>query len=208
MPMEMQAKLLRVLESGEVVRVGSNEPRHVDVRLISATNHDLRELIKQGKFREDLYFRIRGVEVNLPSLRQRREDLPALVRHFIRRFAEQMNRSVHDIDENAMLAVMQYDWPGNVRQLINAVQQMVAVAGGDVITIHDVPFELRSGTGGAEAPTAEDMGSMAGMSLDQIEKQAIRNTLRLTAGNREAAAKLLGIGERTLYRKLKEYGLK
>lgn len=206
MPMEMQAKLLRVLESGEVVRVGSNEPRHVDVRLISATNHDLRELIKQGRFREDLYFRIRGVEINLPPLRARREDIPLLTRNFIGRFARQMNRDVHGISEPAQLALMQFDWPGNVRQLLNVVQNMVAVAQGETLEAADVPPEVRQASGGADLP--EDLGSMAGMSLDQIEKQAIRNTLRLTAGNREAAAKMLGIGERTLYRKLKEYGLK
>ncbi|MEX0742471.1 MAG: sigma-54 dependent transcriptional regulator, partial [Phycisphaeraceae bacterium] len=122
MPLDMQAKLLRVLESGEVVRVGDNEPRHVDVRLISATNHDLQELIREGRFREDLYFRIRGVEVHLPPLRERREDIPQLTRHFIYRFAKQTHREVSDIDEGAQLALMQYEWPGNVRQLINVVQ--------------------------------------------------------------------------------------
>lgn len=211
MPIEMQAKLLRVLESGEVVRVGSNEPRHVNVRLVSATNHDLQKLIREGRFREDLYFRIRGVEVHLPALRQRREDIPLLVRHFMQRFSRAMGKEVSRIDDDAQVALMQYDWPGNVRQLLNVVQSMVVVAEGPTLELRHVPIEVRSGTAHVEGPVAEnhdDIGSLAGLSLEQIEKQAIRNTLRLCAGNREQAAKLLGVGERTLYRKLKEYGLK
>ncbi|QNN21258.1 sigma-54-dependent Fis family transcriptional regulator [Planctomycetales bacterium ZRK34] len=204
MPVDMQAKLLRVLESGEVVRVGDNEPRHVNVRLISATNHDLQKLIKDGKFREDLFFRIRGAHIQLPSLRQRREDIPLLVRHFVTRFANAMNKTVIGIAEPAQLALMQYHWPGNVRELLNVVQNMVVVAGGEQLELADVPAEIRA-AGEAEG---EDLGSLAGLSLEQIEKQAIRNTLRMTGGNREQAAKLLNIGERTLYRKLKEYGLK
>ena len=205
MPMEMQAKLLRVLESGEVVRVGSNEPRHVDVRFLSATNHDLRKLISEGKFREDLYFRIRGVEINLPSLRMRREDIPLLTRHFIQRYASQLKKDVTGIDDQAQMLLMQYDWPGNVRQLLNVVQGMVVVADGPAIGVQHIPAEVREA---ARTEAAEDLGSLAGMSLGQIEKHAIRNTLRLCQGNREQAAKMLGIGERTLYRKLKEYGLK
>lgn len=204
MPVDMQAKLLRVLESGEVVRVGDNEPRHVNVRLISATNHDLQKLIKDGKFREDLFFRIRGAHIQLPSLRQRREDIPLLVRHFVTRFASSLNKIVTGIAEPAQLALMQYHWPGNVRELLNVVQNMVVVAGGEQLELADVPAEIRA-AGEAEG---EDLGSLAGLSLEQIEKQAIRNTLRMTGGNREQAAKLLNIGERTLYRKLKEYGLK
>ncbi len=206
MPMEMQAKLLRVLESGEIVRVGANEARHVDVRLISATNHDLQKLIGEGRFREDLYFRIRGVEIHLPALRQRREDIAMLCRHFIDRFSAQMGKTIEGIDEAAQTALMQFDWPGNVRQLLNVIQSMVVVADGPMLQLEHVPAEIRlASSAGAER---EDMGSLAGLSLGQIEKQAIRNTLRLTGGNREQAAKMLGIGERTLYRKLKEYGLK
>ena len=206
-PMEMQAKLLRVLESGEVVRVGSNDPRHVDVRLISATNHDLTELIKESRFREDLLYRIRGAEVHLPPLRERREDIPLLARHFVQQFAEQMEKTIHDIDEQAQTALMQYEWPGNVRQLLNVMQNMVAICDGDIIEARHVPPELRQAAG-VEGGEHDGLGTMAGMSLEQIEKQAIRNTLRLTEGNREKAASMLGIGERTLYRKLKEYGLK
>ena len=213
MPLPMQAKLLRVLESGEVVRLGSNETRHVDVRLISATNRDLPQLVKEGKFREDLFFRIKVVQVQLPPLRERREDIPLLVRHYARVFAEEMDRPAPSIAEEAMMALMQYRWPGNVRQLINTVRTIIVIMEGERIELRHLPPEIREGLGGEGGSTGGAVtrsGSIfeSGMSLDQIEKQAIRNALRIHAGNREAAAKMLGIGERTLYRKLKEYGLK
>lgn len=205
MPIAMQAKLLRALESGEIVRVGSNEPRHVDVRLLSATNHDLESLIDEGKFRRDLFFRIKGAHVHLPSLRDRREDIPLLVRHFSSRYANELDKPFHGLSDEAMTALVQNDWPGNVRQLINAVRNIVLVAEGPMIELSDLPAEIRSGGSG---DTAQGMDALTGLSLDQIEKHAIRNALRACGGNREQAAAMLGIGERTLYRKLKEFGLK
>ncbi|MEM1210851.1 MAG: sigma-54 dependent transcriptional regulator [Planctomycetota bacterium] len=205
MPKAMQAKLLRVLESGEVVRLGSNETRLVDVRLISATNRDLDAMVKDGSFREDLYFRIRGVELSIPPLRQRREDIALLVDHYTRQFANEMERTPPIVSEDVQQALTAYDWPGNVRQLINAVQNMVVVAEGDRLETRHLPPEIRESAG---LPDTASATPAAGVSLDQLEKQAIRETLKLTAGNREQAAKMLGIGERTLYRKLKEYGLK
>ncbi|MFN3166173.1 MAG: sigma-54-dependent transcriptional regulator [Phycisphaeraceae bacterium] len=203
MPITMQPKLLRVLESGEVIRVGANDSKHVDVRLVSATNHDLEELTKQGKFRSDLFFRIRGMQIHLPALRERRDDIPLLVQHYATQFANQMNKPGLTVSEDAMTALMQYHWPGNVRQLINAVQNAVIVCDTEKVEPRHLPPEVSQGDGG-------DGGSVdtAGLSLDQLEKQAIRNALQVTAGNREKAAKMLGIGERTLYRKLNEYGLK
>ncbi|MCA9281888.1 MAG: sigma-54-dependent Fis family transcriptional regulator [Phycisphaeraceae bacterium] len=211
MPLTMQAKLLRVLETGEVVRLGANDSRKTDVRFVSATNKDLKQAVADGTFREDLYFRIKGVEVHLPPLRDRREDIPRIVRHAIARFATSLNRPVPDITDAAMLRLTAYDWPGNVRQLLNVVQNMVVIGAADEkLDVRHIPDDVRmnddddpsaSGGGGSG-------GSLAGTSLEQLEKRAIRETLRLTAGNREQAAKLLGIGERTLYRKLKEYGLR
>jgi two-component system response regulator HydG len=206
MPLQMQAKLLRVLESGEVVRLGANEARHVDVRLISATNHDLAQLVKDGEFREDLYFRIKGVGLHIPSLRERREDIGLLVKHYVQKFAQQMERSVPEVSEDAMMQLMQYDWPGNVRELMNVIQNLMVLVEGDRVEPRHLPEEIRQ-AGGAESDHAA-WPETAGMSLDQIEKQAIRNALRLNHGNREQAARMLGIGERTLYRKLREYGLK
>jgi DNA-binding NtrC family response regulator len=210
MPTTMQAKLLRVLENGEVVRLGSNESRHVDVRLISATNRNLGELVREGKFRDDLFFRIKGVELQLPSLRQRRDDVPLLVRHYVQKFAHDMDRPLPAVAEDVMQALTRYDWPGNVRQLMNVVQNMIVVAEGDRLEMRHLPPEVLDAV--SDAAPADGMGVGTGdtsmLSLDQLEKQAIRNALRINAGNREAAARMLGIGERTLYRKLKEYGLK
>ena len=203
MPLVMQAKLLRVLESGEVVRMGANEASHVNVRLISATNRDLNEMVGEKQFREDLYFRIKGVEIHLPTLRERRDDIPLLCRHYLARFAEKMDRQPPTLAEDVQLALMQYDWPGNVRQLLNVIQNMVVIAEGDRVEMRHLPPEIRET--GAGDDHVIDTGNL---SLDQLEKQAIRNALRVSGGNREQAAKMLGIGERTLYRKLKEYGLK
>lgn len=210
MPLTMQAKLLRVLESGEVVRLGSNEARKVDVRFVSATNKDLRKAISEGKFREDLYFRIKGAEVSLPALRERRDDIPRIVRHAIARFAGELGRQVPDITDAALMRLTAYHWPGNVRQLLNVVQNMVVIAGNETLDVRHIPDDIVVADEDVEDVGAStgSGGSLAGTSLEQLEKRAIRETLRLTAGNREHAAKLLGIGERTLYRKLKEYGLR
>ncbi|MGD9692304.1 MAG: sigma-54-dependent transcriptional regulator [Phycisphaerales bacterium] len=212
MPMTMQAKLLRVLESGEVVRLGSNDTRKADVRFVSATNKDLQKMVAEGTFRQDLFFRIKGSHVHVPPLRERREDIPRIVRHAIARYANELakDRPPPDITEPAMLRLTAYDWPGNVRQLLNVVQNMVVMAigsGDHTLDIKHIPQEVST-------PDVEDsvdggaVASLAGTSLETLEKRAIRETLRLTGGNREQAAKLLGIGERTLYRKLKEYGLR
>ncbi len=206
MSLTMQAKLLRVLENGEIVRLGSNEPRHVDIRLISATNHELEELIKDGCFREDLYYRIRGAHIHLPPLRERREDIALLIRYYLAQYVQQMHREISGIDDDAILILMRYDWPGNVRQLMNVVRNMVLLCETTVLEPRHIPVEIRHESS-REAQVAGP-GSLTGLSLNQIEKQAIRNALRLHRGNREQAAKMLGIGERTLYRKLKEYGLK
>jgi len=207
MPLVMQAKLLRVLESGEVVRMGANEPRHVDVRMISATNRPISELVKTREFREDLFFRIKGAEIRVPPLRERREDIPLLARHFAHEYAEQADMPTLEIAEDTQRLLMQYDWPGNVRQLINVIQSAaVLAAGGEHARIEPghLPEELRQ----TDTPDGEAHDAPLGMSLDQIEKQAIRKALTLNHGNREQTARMLGIGERTLYRKLKEYGLK
>jgi len=215
MPLSMQSKLLRVLETGEVVRLGSNEPRKTDVRFVSATNRDLRKAIAAGDFREDLFFRINGSNIHLPPLRDRREDIPRIVRHAVARAAEDMARPVPEITDAALMRLTAYDWPGNVRELLNTVQNMTIMAYGDAsdpnanvtIDVRHIPESVAAADADGEpAPTSG--GSLAGASLEQLEKRAIRETLRLTGGNREQAASLLGIGERTLYRKLKEYGLR
>lgn len=216
MPLTMQSKLLRVLENKEVVRLGSNETRTVDLRFVSATNRDLQEMVGQGGFREDLYFRINGAHVHLPPLRERRADIPRLVHHAVAKFGEEMRpgEPVPEVSDAAMMRLTQAHWPGNVRQLLNVVQNMVVMAAGEAepgdavrLDVRHIPEDVRAGEDESEAGTAQS-GSLAGASLEQLEKRAIRETLQLTGGNREKTAKMLGIGERTLYRKLKEYGLK
>ncbi len=214
MPAPMQAKLLRVLEGGEVVRLGSNDPIKVNVRLISATNRKLEEMVADRHFREDLYFRIKGITIHLPPLRERREDIPLLTHYFMQAAAERYHKPVDGIDPDAQQVLMGQGWPGNVRQLKNAVDTMVVLSGGPKLTVADLPPDLRppgaGGVGGVGVPVNPGPGGLdnvGGISLEQLEREAIRKTLDLTHGNREQAAKILGIGERTLYRKIREYGL-
>ena len=201
----MQAKLLRVLEDGVVIPVGSHKQIVVDVRIISATNQDLIELIDQKKFRQDLYFRIKGVNISLPALRDRADDIPALAEYFLKEAAAETGSKVAGITEAALMILMNFDWPGNIRQLRNCIRTMVVMCDRDKLDVQDLPPEIvqrRQLAAGTGAPAG-----LAGVSLNELEKQAIMDTLAKTKGNREKAANILGIGERTLYRKIKEYNL-
>lgn len=201
----MQAKLLRVLEDGIVIPVGSHKPTVVDVRIISSTNHDLTELIEQKKFRQDLYFRIKGVNITLPALRDRAEDIPAFVNYFLEEATAEIGSDVTGITNAAQTALMNYDWPGNIRQLRHCIRTMVVMCDRDKLDVQDIPPEIvqrRQLLPGSRTPR-----DLAGVSLNELEKQAIIDTLAKTKDNREKAAKILGIGERTLYRKIKEYNL-
>ncbi len=203
MPQAMQAKLLRVLENGEVVRLGSNEPIRVDVRLISATNRDLDEMVAEKKFREDLFFRIKGATIRIAPLRERREDIPLLIHYFLNQASERYHKEVGEIEPEAQQLLMSYAWPGNVRQLRNVIENMIVLATGPALTVDLLPSEIRP----ARAEATGGMNNLVGISIEQAEKELIRNTLKMVNGNREQAAKILGIGERTLYRKIKEYEL-
>ena len=205
MPLETQAKLLRVLETREVVAVGGNASRKVDVRLVAATNRDLRVLVEQGEFREDLLFRLQVITLQLPPLRERKGDLPLLIDHFVQEFAAEHGRPVRSISPEARTLLTRYSWPGNVRELRNAIENMVLLARGDVLEASDVPPQVAEGGGGDAR--REGGYALAGRSLAEVERDLINENLRLMEGNREKTAKVLGIGERTLYRKLKEYGL-
>jgi DNA-binding NtrC family response regulator len=205
MPGAMQAKLLRVLENGEVVRLGSNEPLKVDVRLISATNRNLKELVEEKKFREDLFYRINGAAFYLPPLRERREDIPLLVHHFMNLAAEKYGKKIAGIRPELQQVMMTYPWPGNVRQLKNVIENMVVLSSdGQELGVETLPPEMKSKA--AEAVGGE-INNLVGISMEQAEKELIKNTLKMVNGNREQAAKILKIGERTLYRKIKEYGM-
>lgn len=202
MPLNMQAKLLRVLEDQMVVPVGSTQGTKVDVRIISATNQNLEEKIEAKEFRHDLYFRIRGVNIEIPPLRQRREDIPLLLDHFIKEFAESESRSIKGFTPAALRILKSYDWPGNIREMRNAVKTMVVLADSEMLDVTDLPVEVHKGNNGEN-----ELDGLAGVNLNELEKTAIKRTLEMVSGNRELAAKMLGIGERTLYRKIKEFGL-
>ena len=202
-PLETQVKLLRVLEDGEVTRVGSNEPIKVNVRLISATNRNIEELIAEGKFREDLYYRLKVVTVHLPPLRERPQDIPLLIDFFIKQFSRAYKKPIEEVEREALTILTSYSWPGNVRELKHAVENMVVVSRGPVLTVENLPESIHR----SERRATTDLQSLVGMPLKEVEKILIRNTLAQVGGNRSDAAKMLGIGERTLYRKLAKYGL-
>ncbi|HEX6535786.1 MAG TPA: sigma-54 dependent transcriptional regulator [Gemmatimonadaceae bacterium] len=285
-PLSTQVKLLRVLEQREVMRVGGSQPFRVDVRVVAATNRPLREQVESGEFRTDLYYRLNVLTIYLPPLRERREDIPLLVRRFVQEFSAQHDRPFHGISADAMQLLMDYPWPGNVRELRNLVESMVVLSPGHEITADDIPRQIREGgsarllpvpirsydrvgvgdstLGGRElefivrslvelklqveelkrrigegppsrevwvgegqtvphagsgatsvvgieprdtGPTEHVATIRAGMTMAEIERVAIEAALRETRGNRRKAADMLGIGERTLYRKLKEYNL-
>jgi DNA-binding NtrC family response regulator len=204
MPQEMQAKLLRVLENGEVVRLGANEPIRVDVRLVSATNKDLDQMVADKQFREDLYFRIKGATIVIPPLRERREDIPLLIHYFLQSSAEKYGKPIEALEPEVQQVLMSYGWPGNVRQLKNVIENMVVMCNTTKLGLDNLPPEIRPASGDV---SVGGMNNLVGIPIVQAEKELIRNTLKLVSGNREQAARILGIGERTLYRKIKEYDL-
>lgn len=226
MPMSTQIKLLRVLEEGTITRVGDNKSMKVNVRLLSATNRPLEEMIEDGTFRLDLYYRLKVVTVQLPPLRQRREDIIPLMDHFRKMFLRRHNKPAATFTTTVTREFYGYDWPGNIRQLRNFVETMIVLDTDGKLDVDDLPPELAGPVqvagvdlgGAAEgslhipANIADNLPSVSGgmpdligQSMDDIEKWAITETLKLTAGNREEAAKVLGIGARTLYRKLDKY---
>lgn len=210
MPAAMQAKLLRVLEDGIVVPVGSNRHTVVDVRVVSATNHDLAKLVEEKKFRQDLYFRIKGVSITLPALRNRASDIPELFGFFLKEACRETGLNLTRITEPAMSILQSYHWPGNLRQLKNVIRTMVVMCLADTLDVQDIPPEIRrtKRLSGRVLGAGEILESEAAdKSLEEMEAEHIRMVLEKTEGNRSEAAKILKIGERTLYRKIKEYGL-
>lgn len=220
MPLAMQAKLLRVLQDRQIVRLGSNDPIDVDVRFVAATNKDLEQAVRSKEFRDDLYFRIKGATIHLLPLRQRREDILPLIHHLIEKGSQRLGKAITGIEPDARTALVAYDWPGNVRQLENVIDNMIALANGPQLAMDDVPpeilgpYSVETLSTTALAPInhgepgpSTAIANIAGMTLADLEKQAIDKTLKMFDGNREQAARALGIGERTLYRKIKEYNI-
>ncbi len=201
MAFDLQAKLLRVLESGEFIKVGETRPTKVDVRIVAATNRDLKQEIAEGRFREDLYYRLSVFRIHLPPLRERPEDIEAYVRMFAGRFGMKMGRRVEHIEPEYLERLRLHGWPGNVRELRNVVERSLIMAEGTVLRAADLPLEMqRSDASGRPA------GGEA-LDLASVEREHIARVLRRTGGNKTRTAALLGIGLTTLYRKIEEYGL-
>ena len=206
MSLATQAKLLHVIEDREFERVGGTRPIKVDVRLMAATNRNLEQQVKDGKFREDLFFRLKVVTIKLPPLRERKQDIPRLVEAFIREFNIEHEKYITGISRGAMDLLMQYYWPGNVRELKNTIEGMVVLsASGRMLDVSDLPEQILRQVD-AEKP-ARDMHVRVGMTMEEIEKIAIEHTLRSVGYDKQKAAEILGIGLRTLYRKQKRYRL-
>jgi len=194
-----QAKLLRVLQEGEFERLGGTKTLKVDVRLVAATNQDLALLVTQRRFREDLYYRLNVIAIEIPPLRQRAEDIPLLAGHFLRVHAAKNHREIDGFTEAALGRLRAYPWPGNVRELEHAVERAVILTRGKLLDLADLPPAVSQ-----VEPAARVVPIPLGMPLSEVEQRLIEETLRLTKGNKELAAKFLGIASRTIYRKLKE----
>ncbi|MEQ8787266.1 MAG: sigma-54 dependent transcriptional regulator [Pirellulaceae bacterium] len=197
-----QAKLLRVLENRTVTPIGSNNDTQVDVRVVAATSRDLEQMVQDGDFREDLYYRLNVVSLRLPPLRERREDIPLLIDHFIRELCAASERPPIKVDSELMRFLETYEWPGNVRQLKNTLESMVVLATGDSLTMRDLPATLDN-----MSSDGADVDIPAGTTLEELERAAVEQTLADCGGNRTRAARSLGISVRTLQRKLKAWGL-
>lgn len=207
MPLQLQAKLLRALQQGEIQRVGSDTPITVDVRVIAATNRDLRQEVQEKRFREDLYFRLNVISIEVPPLRRRGEDIPLLAAYFLQRFAERNRKSIKGFSPQAMDSLLRYSWPGNVRELENAVERAVILCNGDLVTGAELPDNIAHISPQEEGPAQQESLSLAGMALELVERRAIEDTMRQTGDNKSEAARRLGITRATLHNKLRKYGL-
>ncbi len=202
-PLPMQAKLLRAIQEREIQRVGSDKALQVDVRIIAATNRDLLAEAEKGAFREDLYYRLNVVNLRIPSLRERTDDIPLLADHFLKKFSHKNRKSVKGFTPSAMDRLVHYNWPGNVRELENAVERAVILSVGEYLSERDLPATINTAdTCGSDQP---ETAGMAGKSLQEVEKLAIEETLAQTSGNKSIAARLLNITRTTLDNKIKKY---
>jgi DNA-binding NtrC family response regulator len=199
---EIQTKLLRFLQEKEFDRVGSTKPIQVDVRIIAATNRNLESLVKEGRFRDDLYYRLNVVPIALPALRERKEDIPVLVDYFLQRFSKETKKNFTEVTPEAMEKLMSYDWPGNARELANTIERAIVMGRGPQISLHDLSPVIAS-----KAPDALVDGLPYREALDACRQQIILKTLSRTQGNRAAAAKLLNIERRHLLRLMKCFGI-
>ncbi len=203
MPLRLQAKLLRVLELREFTPVGATDVQRADVRVIAATNQDIRKKVDEKEFREDLFYRLHQWVIEVPPLRERRQDIPLLAHHLLHQAAAEHDVDVRDISSEAMVLMAKYFWPGNVREMKNVIESVACEIENRQIEADDLPEQIRGSRDLVPAST----GGLVGLTMEEVERLMIERTLQATGGNREAAAKMLDIGTRTLYRKIKEYGL-
>jgi transcriptional regulator with PAS, ATPase and Fis domain len=202
-PPAIQVKLLRILQDREFERLGSNKVRNVDVRVIAATNVDLRAALEQGAFREDLYYRLNVLPLNIPPLRERKEDIPYLARFFIRKLSKDSGSHVESISDGAIERLMEYHWPGNVRELENTIERSLVLASGDVLEAADIRIDMapKSRIGSADGFLPD------GMTLDTYEQSIIREALHRANGNKSQAARLLGLTRNALRYRLSQMGI-
>jgi two-component system, NtrC family, response regulator HydG len=200
-PTHVQVKLLRVLQEGEVERLGGRTTK-VDLRLVAATNQDLRAAVREGRFREDLYYRLNVIALRVPPLRERRDDIPLLAEHFLRLFGERNDRHLAGFSRPAAEALARYDWPGNVRELENTIERAVVLSRGTAVELEDLPVEVRTGQGNSS--DGKSVTFAIGTPLGEIERRVIHATLGHVGGDKRLCAQLLGIATRTIYRRLEE----
>jgi two-component system response regulator HydG len=205
LPLTMQVKLLRALEERTIRPVGSDREAKIDLRLISATNRDLEAAIQDQRFREDLYYRVNVIQIELPPLRARGTDVLILAQHFITIFAQSMSKPVGGLDNTVAEKLLAYPWPGNVRELRNVVERAMALTTSDRIIVDDLPEKIRAHRGRQIVLNAEDPAGL--LPLEQVEQHYILHVLESVRGNRTQAAQVLGLDRKTLYRKLKQYGV-
>jgi len=198
LPQALQVKLLHVIQTKELTPVGDTRVITVDVRIIAATNADLMQRVKEGRFREDLFYRLNVIEIRMPSLRERSDDIPVLIKHYLQIYATEAGKAVKDIDYEAMQALLAYEWPGNIRELRNTIERATVLADGEVITIHDLPDKFR--TLNVEGVSTSSLRQ----ALDNFEREYVRRSLMENKGNKETTSTKLGIDLATLYRKLKK----
>ena len=202
MPLSMQVKLLRVLQEKKLMRVGGTQEIPVDIRVLAATNKDLRKEVKKGRFRQDLYYRLNVITIEVPALTERRDDIPLLAYHFLRKFSHAQGKSVDKISDDVIDILMSYEFPGNVRELENIIERAVALCSGDTINTRELPPDLQQLTLRVQRPRQREF-----LSLEEQEKEYISWVLRKTKGNKTKAAEILGIDRVSLWRKLKKYQL-
>jgi len=200
MPPTLQAKLLRMIEEKEVRPLGDTSTYSIDVRIISTSNRDINSLIQQNQFREDLYYRLKVIDIELPPLRERREDLPPLIQHFIGKFNNELRKNISGISESALRIILNYSWPGNVRELENVIQRAITLGQHEMILLEDLPIQM-------VREKNEDLiekGVREKYTVDQLEKEYVKRVLLKVGGNKSKAAEILGLDRKTLYRKLQE----